>query len=198
MTNIRAFQQKLSAVFRHWGDEQYDVALREVDDLLKSCPGNPQLLILWASLVQLQDKPTHTLEDAKQALQRAHDLDRNAPTGVIELGHFLDNVEDDPRAASKAFAEGILSARRLLIDGLLGQARALLQLGKREEALQCLMEALYLASRDHAAEKGKAANAAPDILLRDPAGGVLAFQVKGPFAAKVEDLLQELFPKRSA
>jgi tetratricopeptide (TPR) repeat protein len=198
MMSLRTFQHKLSAIFRHWEDEHYDVALRELDELLTAWPGNPQLLILWASLVQLQEETSYTLDAAKQALQRAHDLDRNSPTGTIELGHFLDDVEDDPRAASKAFAEGILSARRLLIDGLLGQARALLQLGKREEALQCLMEALYLASRDHAAEKGKAANAAPDILLRDPAGGVLAFQVKGPFAAKVEDLLQELFPKRSA
>lgn len=60
------------------------------------------------------------------------------------------------------------------------------------------MEALYLANISHAAEKGKAADAAPDILLRDTAGGVLAFQLKGPFAAKVEDLFQELFPKRSA
>ena len=50
-----------------------------------------------------------------------------------ELGHFLDGVDDDPRAASKAYADGVAAARRLLIEGLIGQAKALLlrQIGKR-------------------------------------------------------------------
>lgn len=66
MMSSRAFQQKLSSVLRHWGDKQYDAALRDVDDMLKSWPGNSQLHVLWASLVQLQDEPSHTLDEAKQ------------------------------------------------------------------------------------------------------------------------------------
>jgi tetratricopeptide (TPR) repeat protein len=198
MMNSRAFQQRVAKVLRHWSNGRYDVALSDVEEMLASWPGNAQLHVLWASLVQLQDDPAHSLAEVKQALQRALDLDRNSPAGAVELGHFLDAVEDDPRAASKAFSEGIRSARHLLIDGLLGQARALLQLNKRDEALNCLMESLYLANIDYASQEGKGADAAPDILMRDPAGRILALQLKGPFAAKAEDLLQELFPRRSA
>jgi len=138
------------------------------------------------------------LEDVKRALQRAVELEKDAPAGAIELGHFLDAVEDDPEAACKAFSEGISAGRRLLIDGLLGQARALLQLEKRDEALQCLMEALYLANADLSTERSKAANENPDFLIRDPTGRMQAFQLKGPFAMRIEDLLEELLPKRSA
>jgi tetratricopeptide (TPR) repeat protein len=198
MTSTRSFKQKLSKVFRHWEDKQYDRALGEIEELLKSWPGNSQLYVLWASLVQLQEEPTHSLEEVKEALQRAMEMDKNSPAGTIELGHFLDAVEDDPQAASKAFSEGIRSARRLLIDGLLGQARALLQLQKRAEALKCLMEALYLANSDSSSGGDKAAQFGPDILVRDPTGRIRVFQLKGPFAIKLEDLLEEVFPNRSA
>jgi tetratricopeptide (TPR) repeat protein len=194
--NTRSFKQKLAKVFRHWRDDQYDLALSDVEELLKSWPGNAQLYILWASLVQLQEEPSHRLDEAKQALQQAVEVDANSPAGPIELGHYLDTVEDNPRAASKTFSEGIRSARRLLMDGLLGQARALLQLDKRTEALKCLMEWLYLANIDNPSAGGKSANAAPDILLRDPTGQILAIRLKGPFAIKIEELLQQLFPER--
>jgi len=196
MTSTRSFKQKLTKVFRHWKNEQHDLALSEVEELLKSWPGNAQLHILWASLVQLQEQPSHGLDEAKEALQRAVAIDPNSPGAAIELGHYLDSVEDNPRAASKAFTEGIRSARRLLMDGLLGQARALLQLGKRADALKCLMEWLYLANIDNPSGGNKSANGAPDILLRDPTGQILAIQLKGPFAVKIEELLQQLFPER--
>ena len=198
MTSTRSFKQGLSRVFRSWEDKQYDAALREVEELLKSWPGNAQLYILWASLVQLQENPAHNLDEVKKTLQRAVELDKQSPAGAIELGHYLDAVEDNPRAASKAFSEGIALARRLLIDGLLGQARALLQLDKREEAFKCLVESLYLANLGYPFEGEKSADAGPDILLRDPAGRILALQLKGPLAIKIEDLLEEFFPKRSA
>ena len=67
---------------------------------------------------------------------------------AIELGHFLDNVEDDPAAAAKAFGQGITAARHLLIEGLLGQAKSLIQLDKREEAVRCLVEAHQLADAE--------------------------------------------------
>jgi tetratricopeptide (TPR) repeat protein len=194
--STRSFKQKLAKVFRRWRDEQYDLALSDVEELLKSWPGSAQLYILWASLVQLQESPSHRLEEAKQALQQAVEIDTNSPAAAIELGHYLDTVEDNPRAATKFFSEGIRSARRLLMDGLLGQARALLQLGKRADALKCLMEWLYLANIDTPPAGSKSANGAPDILLRDSTGQILALQLRGPFAVKIEELLQQLFPER--
>jgi tetratricopeptide (TPR) repeat protein len=174
MTSTRSFKQRLSKVFRHWEDKQYDTALTEVEELLEVWPGNAQLYVLWASLVQLQDQPAHGLAEVKKALQAAVELDASSPAGAIELGHYLDAVEDEPRAAVKVFSEGVNAARRLLIDGLLGQARALLQLNRREEALKCLMESLYLANMGPSSEGKKPAGMAPDVLLRDPTGGILA------------------------
>jgi tetratricopeptide (TPR) repeat protein len=195
MIQTRSFKQGMSKVRRHWRARQFDLALGEVDGLLKSWPGSAYLHTLWAALVQLQDSPTHSLDEAKRALQRAMEIDESSPAAAIDLGHFLDAVEDDPQAASKPFSEGIVRARRLLMDGLLGQARALLQIGKRDEAMKCLMESLYLANIGQLGLAANGTNAVPDVLWRDPNGQLLALQLKGPFAMEVEDLLQEFFPR---
>jgi tetratricopeptide (TPR) repeat protein len=196
MNGTRAFKQKLSEIARLREAGEYDSALAAADELLKSWPGNQQLRI-WASLVQLQERPTHSLDEAKRALQFAADVDDSADS-LIELGYFLDAVEDDPKAASRAFSKAASTARRQLIDALLGQARALLQLGKRDEALRCVLEALYLAEVGTAARNGKSTDRTPDILLRDPTGRILGFQLKGPFASKIEDLVKDLLLTRSA
>ncbi len=174
MINLRAFKQKLSTVSRLWEAKEYDRALAEVEALLKAWPGNAHLLVVWASLVQLQEEPRHQLGEAKQALLQAIELDKESPAAAIELGYFLDNVEDDPRAAAKVYAAAVAAARRLLIDGLIGQARAFRQLEKREEFLRCLLEALHLAEFEH------------------------SIQLNGPYAEQIQELLDELATDRSA
>lgn len=142
MSTVRAFKQGLAAVSRHWEGEDYDAALAKVEDMRKTWPGNSHLLILWANLVQLQEHPKSGLEEAKQALVQAIELDKSSPAGHLELGQFLDNVDDNPQAAVKAYAEAVAQARQLLIEGLIGQARALLQLDKKDAAFRCLGEIL--------------------------------------------------------
>lgn len=198
MMRISSFRSHLARVFRHWEAKEYDAALSKVESLLKSWPGNPRLHILWASLVQLQDQSAHGLDKVKRALRQAIELDRNSPEGPVEFGHYLDAVEDDPQSALKVFSEGTFLARRLLIDGLIGQARVLVQLNRREEAFKCLMESLYLANIEYSARRGRLADSGPDILLRDPEGQLLGFQLKGPYAVKIGELLEELYPRRSA
>jgi Flp pilus assembly protein TadD len=197
MKSIRSFKQKLAAIERLRDDGQFSRALAEVEELQESWPGNAHLHTLWAKLVQLQEETTHSLDEAKTALQHAVDLGPQSPAAATELGCFLDAVEDDPRAAARAFAEAVATARHLLIDGLLGRARALVQLEKKEEARRCLVEALYLANLDSAHTKANA-EAAPDILLRDDDGQIRGFQLKGPFASRIEDLLKEILINRSA
>ncbi len=198
MNTIRSFKQKLAEVLRLWKRKQYDRALAAVDELRSEWPGNARLHVLWASLVQLQENPTHSLANVKHALREAVDLDKESPAAAIELGHFLDAVEDDPHAASKVFAEATALARRLLIEGLLGQAKALIQLEKREEALRCLVEAISLDDAKSVGKKSTAHDVLPDILLRGPNGGIQGFQLHGPFAPKIEDLLNQIFVNRSA
>jgi tetratricopeptide (TPR) repeat protein len=155
--------------------------------LLEQWPGNAQLQILRGSLIQLQDLPAASLDDAKQALQVAIDLDPSSPAASIELGHFLDSVEDDPKAASKAYLKAIAEARRLLIEGLIGHAKALLQLDQKEEALKCLSELLDLTAVT-AGKRAKSVNG-HGIIKRSPTGRITILDVQGPYAEQIEDLV---------
>jgi tetratricopeptide (TPR) repeat protein len=198
VNNLRGFKQKLSTLSRLWEEKDYDTALAEVEILLKVWPGNAHLHILWASLVQLQEDPKHGLDEAKQALRQAVELDKDSPAGAIELGHFLDNVEDDPQAACRAYAEGVAAARRLLIDGLIGQAKALRQLDKREEFLRCLLEVLNLAQLDAGAKRNKTKDSGADVFFKSPTGQLYPMQANGPFAAQIQELLSDAVANRSA
>jgi tetratricopeptide (TPR) repeat protein len=198
MSGVRDFKQNVSSVMRLWGEEKYAEALAEVERLLRGWPGNARLHILRASLVQLQGDPEHGLDEVKQDLRRAIDLDKESPAGPIELGHFLDAVEDDPRSASRAYAEGVTAARRLLIDGLIGQAKALQQLGKRKELFQCLSELLHLMNFEPGSKVGKAEGHSPDVIYVSSANRVFAVQAKGPHAEQLEEILEEVRSDRSA
>ena len=190
MSTLRALKQRLSTVSRLWDEKDYDKALAKVEALLKTWPGNPHLHVLRASLVQLQEEPKYDLDEAKQALQQAIELDKESPSALIELGHFLDNVEDDPQTAIKAYAEGVSPARRLLLDGLIGQAKAYRQLDKRKEFIRCLLEILHLAHFDSRSRRNKAEELGSDIIVRFALGDVI--QLESPYAEQVQELLSEL------
>ncbi len=198
MNNLRAFKQKLAAISRLWQTEDYDTALAEVESLRTAWPGNAHLYVLWASLVQLQEQPQHELDEVKVALEHAVELERESVAALIELGHFLDNVEDDPAAAGKVYAEGVTVARQMLIDALIGQAKAYRQLGKHEEFRRCLLEILHLTRFETGSKRGKQEDGAPDIILESPAGHFQVVQLKGPYAEQIQELLGELTTQRSA
>jgi tetratricopeptide (TPR) repeat protein len=198
MSRVQEFKRGLASIRELWDEKGYDQALAQVEEMLLVWPGNPQLHILWSSLVQLQDKPKNSMSEAKRALQTAIALDPSSPEAYVELGHFLDAVEDKPQAASKAFVEGITSARKLLIEGLIGQAKALRQLGKQKELFQCLLELLHLTHFEPAPRGSKSAEIAPDVILESPTGRVYAIQLKGPYAVQIEEILQEMRSNRSA
>jgi hypothetical protein len=198
MSSLRGFKQKLATVSRLWEDKDYDTALAEVESLLQTWPGNAHLHIIWASLVQLQEEPQHELQEAKQALQQAVELDRGSAAAAIELGHFLDNVDDDPQAAAKTYAQGVAAARQLLLDGLIGQAKALRQLNKRQEFLRCLVEVLHLARSETDDKRTKAEVPGPEVLFESATGHFHFLQLKGPHAEQIQDLLSEWQTNRSA
>ncbi|HQU41923.1 MAG TPA: hypothetical protein PK867_03890 [Pirellulales bacterium] len=192
---VQSFTKALANVSRLWAENDFEAALKEAEDLLEAWKGNAHLHILRASLIQLQEHPTSTLDDAKQALQDAIDLDTSSPAAAIELGHFLDAVEDDPRAASKVYTKALGQARRLLIEGLIGQAKALLQLEKRDEALRCVTELLQLTHATSAGKRSKSASG-PDIIMRSSTGKVSVIEVQGPYATEVEQLVNEVMATR--
>jgi len=197
MSSRHGFKQKLANVSRLWQKENYSSALTEVESMLKTWPGNAHLHVLWASLVQLQENSGFSLDEARQALQQAVELDKDSPSSAIELGHFLDNVEDDPHAAAKAYAEGVAVARQLLIDGLIGQAKALRQLDKKEEFHRCLLEVLHLTRFTAEPKRNRNGDSGADVLFESPPGHFYAVQIKGPYAEQIQELLSEEVSNRA-
>ena len=55
MKPLANFKRGVAKVRRSWQAGEYARALAEVSQLLKEWPDNPQLLIMWADLIQLQD-----------------------------------------------------------------------------------------------------------------------------------------------
>lgn len=196
MSRAASFKHRLAKIHDRCAKAEYDAALEDLDALRRDWPGNAQVELLWATVVQLQHSPAHSLEEVKSALQRAVELEPNSPAPPLEFGHYLDNVEDNPKAAAKAFGEAADSARRMLIDALLGRAAALLQLGRKAEAVQCLAESLYLTNTAKPAPDH--VPSIPDVVTRDNAGWLHLFRLQGPFAIRIDELLQELSRRRSA
>jgi tetratricopeptide (TPR) repeat protein len=162
MSTVRSFKNRLAAIKRYWKAGEFGDALAGVDALRNDWPGNAHIETLWASLVQLHEDPNASLDDARRALERARELDGTSPVAAIELGHFVDNVDDDPRSAAKFFSEAVERGRALLIEGLLGQAKALLQLGKKDESYRCLLEVLHLKHFEpHAKQRGNRGTPVP-------------------------------------
>jgi tetratricopeptide (TPR) repeat protein len=149
MKSMTAFKRGVAKARRDWKQGHYDVALTEVNQLLADWPDNPQLLVMWADLVQLQQQMTGpTIEEAAAAYRRAADLEGDLPGALVELGHFLYSVHDDAKSASKAFDKAIIAGRRLLIEALLGKAKAMQEMGRVADARACLDEAYMLRLRD--------------------------------------------------
>ncbi len=138
------------------------------------------------------------MAEAKGALQQAADLDKGSPAAAVELGYFLDNVEDDPNAASKVYSEAVAAARHLLMDGLIGQARVFRQLNKREEFLRRLLEILHLSRIETGGKRAKIEESGADIILESPTGCFHVIQLVGPYAEQIQDLLSDMVTKRSA
>jgi tetratricopeptide (TPR) repeat protein len=149
MKSTTTFKHGVAKARRDWQEGRYDVALEEVDRLLKEWPDNPQLLVMWADLIQLQEQTTGpSLEDAKAAYRRAAELEDEYPAALVELGHYLYTLEDDAKSANKTYEKAIVACRRLLIEALIGRAKALHEIGRFSEARACLDEAYMLRLRD--------------------------------------------------
>jgi tetratricopeptide (TPR) repeat protein len=148
MKATSSFKQGAAKLARESAARRFGRALQVVDELLQEWPDNPQLLVWRAELVQLQEGDDGPgLSEAKASLQRAAEL-QGSPDALIELGHFLFAVEDDARAACKQFDRAITQCKKFLKDALLGKAKALAELERRQEALACLAQAYWLESQN--------------------------------------------------
>lgn len=140
-----SFSRGVAQVHRAWNSGKHRQALQLVDELLKSWPENPSLLVLRAELIQSADfDDAPPLNEAKDALVRAVELNPDAAEPRLELAHFLFAVEDNRKEAIKHFDEAQKICERQLRETLTAKAKALAELGRKEEALKCLAQALLL------------------------------------------------------
>ncbi len=197
MNKISTLKRDLARVSRLWKQQRYDDALNEVEALLQRWPGNAHLHVLWASLVQLQESSRYELGEAKEALAKAVELDKGSPAAEIELAHFLDCVEDDPESASEVYDQAVKAARRLLLEGLIGQAKSFRQLNRREDFHRCLLEILLLSRFEKGYRKTRAAESGIDLIFGSSTGFFQTLQWKGPYSQEIQDLLNEVVAEQS-
>jgi predicted Zn-dependent protease len=138
------FRRKLSAVRAAERKSDYAKALAALDALIEEVPGNASLLVRRAMLIQLLEEGGPPLGEAKRTLQSALELDEKHPAALIELAQFQFAVEDDAAAATKTFQSAVGACSRLLMEALLGQAKALVETNRREEAFDCLAQVRWL------------------------------------------------------
>lgn len=138
------FQKSLNRIARISKQADYDRARTELCELLQRWPENSFLWRLKAELIQLSDRKDVPLECAQEALQRSSELDPESPQAFVELGHFLFAVAGNSRVAVEHFDRAIALAQDCLLDALQGKAKAMADLGRREEALGYLAQAYWL------------------------------------------------------
>jgi tetratricopeptide (TPR) repeat protein len=143
MNTLATFKKGLARIAALSSRGDYEGALARVGELLRSWPDNPHLLLMQAELIQLGGESSPALADARAALERSAALDPEAPQTHLELGQFKFAVEDAAKDAVKDFDRAIALCQRLLREALTGKAKALAELGKREEALGCLAAAYW-------------------------------------------------------
>jgi tetratricopeptide (TPR) repeat protein len=157
MKSISAYKRGLKKVWRHWLSSRFDRALVEVSHLLKEWPDNPRLLIMWADLIQLQEKEEGpSLAGAKAAYQRAIDLDDNSAEALTEMGLFILAIEDDAQAAIPYFEKAAAVCRKFLEQALLGHAEACAELEQQSGATKILREVRQVQS--HRAKSASGSN----------------------------------------
>lgn len=102
-----------------------------VDDILEAEGASAELLILRGQLIQLvaHDRPDE-LEEALACYQEALELDPGSAEAHEEIGHFLDDVAEEPAEAVPFFRKAIeLGAGASAEEGL---REVLSQLGSEE------------------------------------------------------------------
>ena len=79
-----------------------------IDDILETEGPSAELLVLRGQLIQLvADGRPDELEEAFACYQEALELDPDSAEAHEELGHFLDDVADDPAEAASFFRRAI-------------------------------------------------------------------------------------------
>lgn len=132
--NEMNFTKNLDKLLDLIKNDNYIESMTLCEELIKEYPGNAKLLVLHSQLIQIQEKSTYELNDAREALIKAMDF---GDTGaIIEYAYFLNAVENAPNIALRHVEIAIGSIRELLMNAFKIKMDLLEQLGKKEELIR--------------------------------------------------------------
>lgn len=82
-----------------------DEALLLADDAVAAYPNSARLWIMRGNLILLGSGNTHAPEDVLASYEQAIKIDPTYAAAYEEIGHFWDNVMDDPERAAPYFQQ---------------------------------------------------------------------------------------------
>jgi hypothetical protein len=109
-------RRRITAILEAARADDISRALELSTALLSEYEDCPYLLVLHSILIRMEDSEhlSHTLEEAEQALLRAHSLDHSYLPALEELAHYYDAVSPDAKKAHAFAAEYIEKGRKVL------------------------------------------------------------------------------------
>ncbi|MFB2974970.1 tetratricopeptide repeat protein [Microseira sp. BLCC-F43] len=143
--NIQDFKESLEKLDALHQQQDYESALKLVQDLLADFPYSVELLIKYAKLIQLIDKDDlanfPSLNEAREKLEISHLIDPKSIEACIELGNFEYAINDSASEAIRYFNAGEEIAKSGLKAAMIGQIKCYADLGDISQAKEILRKA---------------------------------------------------------
>lgn len=109
----------------------------------------PYLLVLKARIIQLaEESADYTLEDVEESLLQAIQIEPDNLAAYIELGYFYYAVADQSDRSLSFFERAQEYAEKSLLSAMLGKAKALVDIGKSDEAVYFLNNSYFATHPD--------------------------------------------------
>jgi hypothetical protein len=132
--SMTKFALKISKLFAH---KKFDQVCSEFEGQASELMSS-NLYLLKATSIQLAQNTSYTLQDARNSLEAAVKLEPNHTQAWLDLGHFYFAVDDSPVLAIECFGKARILIQKLNEDLVIGEVKALLELGRKQDALSIL------------------------------------------------------------
>lgn len=132
----------LDRIAELWQAEEEDLATVEmltlVEEAVREFPESAELWIARGNMIESSEDARYELTDALRSYERAAEIAPTSPDPAEEIAHYLDAIADDPAGAEEHYRRAVQLGADVEVRLL--HARAVAQLGRREEALELVRE----------------------------------------------------------
>ncbi len=129
------------------GRQEYDAALRAIEQLGQAQEFSPDILVLKANLILLVSSPgLYELKDAEEAYHRALELSPDNADAHLDLGYFYLNILDNPSSAQPHFLQAEQLLREAYVKAIVAVGESIAELEGSHAATEHLVrEARWVA-----------------------------------------------------